>query len=164
VPEGGRDRRSVLSTRWVISPCIPSLMYRHHRRCPGASHRRLAPAIIAAIAMLADPHNEHRLGDRGNDTHGASAERTTLQIDIEYPAPALHPAHRGCEANPYRDVAGPLSGLSSDVDMASGVIVRSGDPRDRERDIQSAGTAYRQAILGCRCRGGNDTPRRLKPA
>ena len=68
VPWDERKRCRVLDTRQVICPWIPSLMYRHHRRCPGAARRRLAPEISAAIAMLEDTGKERRLGDYGYDT------------------------------------------------------------------------------------------------
>ncbi len=70
-------------------------MQRDRGRCPGAANTRLAREIIACVAMLEDPGDERRVGDRGDDTNCSATARTMAQVDREHPAQALHPAHRG---------------------------------------------------------------------
>ena len=70
-------------------------MQRDRGWCAGAANTRLAGAIISCVAMLEDPDDEHRVGDRGDDTHLPTAAWTVAQVNREHRAQTLHPAHRG---------------------------------------------------------------------
>ena len=88
-------------------------MQRDRGRCPGYADRYLAREIIARIAMREDSGDERRFsnvqgrtksagawmrrsGACGDNTHVSGASWAEPQIDIEHPAQALHPVHRGC--------------------------------------------------------------------
>ena len=60
-------------------------MQRDRGRSAGAANRRLAGDIIACVAMLEDPGDKRRDGDRGDDTHLPTAAWTVTEVDREHP-------------------------------------------------------------------------------